>query len=791
MADKKDSNGANVGVNEAVADPTPNTDHHVGSPDKNQEGNGGETLGSPSSQNPEDVLPEEPSLARSSITKVEEEKVYRILPKAVRANVEVKWKKQGKVKKIKVKKRIQSVEERTQLKKQVDRLEAIKNANKPPPEVVNTNILDTRTPEEKLLAAKKKLKNIRGIKNAMNMSAMMKLKAGDGAEGEDDGGSSIATDDDNKVHLWDVMFGAKVKARSDAFSKALREAEEAAKRKPGVRDWPPWLKEFSKPRYVQARNARILDTQTVRANRDPDLEKEWKALKKKAKQHILPPLNYEAWAGHVPMPPDKRDWSVKPNLRKPGDYFRIDSIGWTKEDKYIFALRSPVVEKHVENVYQCIMNFLVPASKDGEKQLGLGEKVKVLELGSGSGQHAVTICERNRDTIHWQPTDVSDLCVDSINRRTKFYNVIKSSDPKTINGNCNEAFSFDILYYERNMSVEHGPLEQKWRAVDVMVAMNVIQYTPFRFVENMFRCANEVVKPFGTLFLYGPFRVEGVLSRDQEMADVNLRKLSAKFGIRDLEDVVAIAGEHMFQLELKFDLDGENIAVVFRKTPIKMMQADIEDADKAAKEGEDEGGDEEDKRKTRGSMRERLKSSMKNIRNIGSMFRKTGKGSSFFSKSKKKKVEEGEGGEGGGEGEEGGGEGGEGEGEGEGKGKGGRGERNSRMSVRKKNPRNRRKSKQSGGGGSDSDSGSDGTVDSKNREQRKSRASKAPRRRGSKQESVSEKRKSNNPKATREQQRQDRKSRIGGAKKGKEKISEKDAASKADALAEAAMSKFS
>ena len=99
----------------------------------------------------------------------------------------------------------------------------------------------------------------------------------------------------------------------------------------------------------------------------------------------------------------------------------------------------------------------------------------------------------------------------------------------------------------------------------MLVAMNVIQYAPFRFVENMFRCASEVVKVFGTVFIYGPFRVEGVLPHELDIVDVNLRKLSAKFGIRDLEDVVAIAGENKFQLELKFDLPGNNIAILFRK----------------------------------------------------------------------------------------------------------------------------------------------------------------------------------------------------------------------------------
>jgi hypothetical protein len=88
--------------------------------------------------------------------------------------VNVTWKKQGRTKKIKVKKRVQSVEERAQMKKQSDREDAINNANKPPPEVVNT--LDTRTPQEKLLAAKKKLAKIQGVGKFMQAATLKKVR---------------------------------------------------------------------------------------------------------------------------------------------------------------------------------------------------------------------------------------------------------------------------------------------------------------------------------------------------------------------------------------------------------------------------------------------------------------------------------------------------------------------------------------------------------------------------------------------------------------------------------------
>ena len=142
------------------------------SPPKDDEGPKSPISPSGSLDPKEAGLIEEPSLARSSLTKVEEEKTYRLLPKPIRSNVNITWERQGKLKKIKVKKRIQKVEERKQLKKQWDTQEAIKNANKPPPEVAAK--LDMRTPQEKMLAAKKKLQKMQTMGNMMKEITMRK-----------------------------------------------------------------------------------------------------------------------------------------------------------------------------------------------------------------------------------------------------------------------------------------------------------------------------------------------------------------------------------------------------------------------------------------------------------------------------------------------------------------------------------------------------------------------------------------------------------------------------------------
>ena len=53
------------------------------------------------------------------------------------------------------------------------------------------------------------------------------------------------------------------------------------------------------------------------------------------------------------MPPSDCTYSVKPNLRAPkepgkmDDYFRLDTVGWNKEEGYVQGLRSPSVDKSI------------------------------------------------------------------------------------------------------------------------------------------------------------------------------------------------------------------------------------------------------------------------------------------------------------------------------------------------------------------------------------------------------------------------------------------------------------
>ena len=491
-------------------------------------------------------------------------------PRRKDATVNITWNRVGPVKKIVVKRRLQSLVELKQLEKERQAREEIENADaaltRPPPTDERSAALDTTMPEDKLKKAKTKLfKKLGTSKTLLGLSKDKSTKKLDAEKAKKE------EEEKEKPSLFDVVFKAKVRSKTEEYEKKLKAEIEKEGKNAGLRDWPAWLQEYSKPRLEQARGKRLLDAQIVAFQKDPDLEHQLKQLVKKEKGLALPGLTFLQWANHVPMPAwDKRLWSVKPNMRQP-DYFRFDSIGWTPEDKYIQVLKSPQVEKVIENYYELLKNFLVPASVDGQKKLGIGEKVKVLELGSGSGEHAVMCCQRNKKEVIWQATDVSNLCVNSINARAKFVNVLKNNEPENVNGNMFEAFRFDILNYEKAVEI----LDPKWKSLDMLVCMHVIPWAPLRFLENLFKFGNEVVKMYGTIFITGPFKIGGVLTEKQEKLDLHLRMLSPKFGIRDLDDMIALAKDFNFLLDLKFDMEEGSVLLLFKKTPPYVPDEDV------------------------------------------------------------------------------------------------------------------------------------------------------------------------------------------------------------------------
>lgn len=75
---------------------------------------------------------------------------------------------------------------------------------------------------------------------------------------------------------------------------------------------------------------------------------------------------------------------------------------------------------------QTLHPLLLPVKEETKESSTISHNnvpCKVLELGSGSGQHAVMFCQRNPNQIIWQPSDVSPTCITSVDKRSNFHSV--------------------------------------------------------------------------------------------------------------------------------------------------------------------------------------------------------------------------------------------------------------------------------------------------------------------------------------------------------------------------------
>ena len=104
------------------------------------------------------------------------------------------------------------------------------------------------------------------------------------------------------------------------------------------------------------------------------------------------------------------------------------------------------------------------------------------------------------------------------------------------------------------------------RAADAIVCNNIIHISPWAVTEGLMRGASRVLRSGGILFLYGPYKIDGRhTAPSNEEFDVSLRSRNAEWGIRDLDDVTALAAGHGLALVETVPMPANNFSVVFRR----------------------------------------------------------------------------------------------------------------------------------------------------------------------------------------------------------------------------------
>jgi len=144
----------------------------------------------------------------------------------------------------------------------------------------------------------------------------------------------------------------------------------------------------------------------------------------------------------------------------------------------------------------------------------------VLEVGSGTGQHAVHFA-RHLPWLSWRPTDRREH-LDTLAAR------IRAEGP----ANLLEPLELDVL--------SPGPLPTA--GTDAVFSANTLHIMSWDAVEALFHVVGRILRPGGVLAIYGPFRYAGRFTSDSNAEfDAWLRDRDPDSGIRDAEDVDRLA----------------------------------------------------------------------------------------------------------------------------------------------------------------------------------------------------------------------------------------------------------
>jgi SAM-dependent methyltransferase len=167
----------------------------------------------------------------------------------------------------------------------------------------------------------------------------------------------------------------------------------------------------------------------------------------------------------------------------------------------------------------------------------------VLEVASGTGEHIVYFA-RHFPHLRWQPSDPSIEALRSIAAWIDAEGLTNVQPPLHL-----DAAQFP------------WPVQQ----AAAIACINMIHISPWEATVGIMRQAGGVLPKGGLLFLYGPFRrAERPLEPSNAAFDQDLRVRNPRWGLRELDVVIATAAENGLTFTGSVEMPANNLSVIFR-----------------------------------------------------------------------------------------------------------------------------------------------------------------------------------------------------------------------------------
>ncbi|MBV7264727.1 DUF938 domain-containing protein [Erythrobacter ani] len=170
----------------------------------------------------------------------------------------------------------------------------------------------------------------------------------------------------------------------------------------------------------------------------------------------------------------------------------------------------------------------------------------VLEIASGSGEHAIYFAHRFPH-LEWQPSDHEREALASIFAWEEDHGAPNLRLPTVIDA--------------------ADPDSWEVHEADALLCSNMAHISPWSATIGMFEGAARVLSETGApIILYGPYFEKDVEPvRSNVDFDLSLRSRDNRWGIRQVDEVDALAGQHGFSRTARHEMPANNLALVYRR----------------------------------------------------------------------------------------------------------------------------------------------------------------------------------------------------------------------------------
>lgn len=168
----------------------------------------------------------------------------------------------------------------------------------------------------------------------------------------------------------------------------------------------------------------------------------------------------------------------------------------------------------------------------------------ILEIGSGTGQHAVAFAEALQH-LQWQTSDL-DENHGGINAWIEDSGVANVMPP---------------------LSIDVRDAEVAANAYDGVYSANTAHIMGIDAVERMFALVGKALRDGGSFCLYGPFRCGGEFNTQSNASfDAGLRRQDPAMGVRDLEALDEFGSVNGMLRKRLYAMPSNNYVAVWQKT---------------------------------------------------------------------------------------------------------------------------------------------------------------------------------------------------------------------------------